>query len=120
MKQVLILEDDVEILDLLKQKCEEYQCHVDCAKTKEDFIMLLNKNKYDFLLCDYCINETNLINVLQSYSGCKNKLNIILMTGLVLDNNDFNNLKEYNLIDCIDKPFNLNNIICLLEKHKLL
>ena len=119
MKKILLLEDDKEILELLAYKCEEFGFEVFSCTEASEFQEYTQQDHFDLILSDFYINSTDLLQILQS---TQKELNtpVIMMNGMLPDKKSLKLLENYQVIDILDKPFNLNDLKATFLKHNLL
>ena len=103
-KNVLIIDDDTQILDLLKMFMENNQCNADTASTSEKGLALIRKKNYDLVLLDIILPDVEGLSALETILKNTPNTPVIMITG----GNDIE-LAEQCLakgaVDYITKPF---------------
>lgn len=109
--RVLVVDDDTDILFLIKEYLSSNDYDVDCAKDGLEGIRLYNNNKYDLIILDIVMPK------LDGYSFCKiirqkSDIPIIFITEL---REEQNQIKAFEMLcdDYIIKPLSLT----LLQKR---
>ncbi len=103
-KNVLIIDDDAQILDLLKMFMENNQCEAETASTAEKGLALLRSENFDLVLLDIMLPDVENLSALEAIVKNSPNTPVIMITG----GNDIE-LAEQCLakgaVDYITKPF---------------
>lgn len=124
---VLILDDNFEIIYIMKAYMDELQhSKFDTCTSLSEARQLVSKNDYDLLLLDWNLPDGTCIDLIEYMREKKdrtrlNKALIMAVTGR--DNvEDIMTLLKYNVKDYIIKPFEYDEfeekLVYALEKHK--
>ena len=103
-KNILIIDDDKQILDLLQKFLEKNEVFVTTASSAEKGLALIRKSKYDLILLDIMLPDCNGIEVLKNIQKLSPNIPVIIITG-----GDDTAVAEICLkngaVDFITKPF---------------
>ncbi|MGD9200555.1 MAG: response regulator [Chitinispirillia bacterium] len=113
---VLLVDDEIDFLDLMKEFLEDIGCAVETATNGYDALKLLEKKSYDLLLSDINMPGMKGFQLLDKASIKYPDLKRVLITAY--DVRDYIHLaKNYNIGNIINKstPFNFNEIETLLN-----
>jgi len=115
--KILLLEDDVILAELIKEFLENEFYTVNHFFSGEDAHEELFTNKYDLLLLDINVPNTNGLEILQNFRSNGFTTPVILMTA----STEFNNFEKAYLLgtnDFIRKPFRLEELKIRIEYLK--
>ena len=103
-KTVLIIDDDEQILDLLKVFMENNQCNAETAETAEKGLAFIRKKSYDLVLLDIMLPDVEGLSALETILQHAPNTPVIMITG-----GDDIEVAEQCLakgaVDYITKPF---------------
>ena len=105
-KQILIVDDDEQILSLLKDFVEMNECIAETESSAEKALALIHKNKYNLVLLDIKLPDGNGLDILKHIHQLSPGLPVIIITG----GNDIAIAEEclkVGAADYITKPFDL-------------
>ena len=108
-KKILIIEDDLTILDLLKEFLSTQGYLVDFATDGLEGVNLFNSNTYDLIILDIMIPKMNGFEVCK-YIRSKCNTPIIFLSALSSEENQIQGFDLY-CDDYICKPFSFNVLI---------
>ena len=103
-KKVLIIDDDQQILDLLKKFVEINDCSVDVESSAEKGLAMVRTGAFDMVILDIMLPDLDGIEVLKSIHKISPNLPVIMITG----GNDDERAQECmksGAADFIAKPF---------------
>jgi len=103
-KTVLIIDDDEQILELLKLFIENNQCKADTASSAEKGLALVRKKEYDLVLLDIMLPDGDGLSMLRNIKKSASAVPVIMITG----GNDIKVAEqclEEGAVDYITKPF---------------
>lgn len=119
--RVLIVED-YSLMQIMMQSMLEYLgCTVDTAEDGLEGLEKFKKTKYDLIFVDLQMPKMNgfeLIQAIRNIESDQDRVKIIIMTASVKI--EELNPKLIGMDDIISKPFDIDSVIHLLEKHFLL
>ena len=103
-KKVLIIDDDQQILDILKKFVKLNDCSVDVESTAEKGLAMVRTGEFDIVILDIMLPDLDGIEVLKRIQRISPNLPVIMITG----GNDDERAKEClksGAADFIAKPF---------------
>lgn len=118
MKNILIIDDSIEIQVLLRMLLEAEGYHIDCSSNGEEALTLLDKCRQlpDMILLDLrmpIMNGLTFLNLKQEILKLKN-IPIVLMSG----NEDVQETGDVaNVSDVLPKPLNIASIIKTVKRY---
>lgn len=116
-KQVLLLvEDDEDIIKLLKAMLKNTKIKIYVSKTGEDAIEILKTKPIDIAFVDYKLPYKNGILITNEIKELKN-IPIILETGEKMLYENLELTKEFQFDDVLSKPFDREQVINVIEKY---
>ena len=112
--KILIVEDDVKIVEFLKQGLEEENYSVDYVYDGNEALYLILNNTYDLILLDLMIPYINGIDLCKDIR--KNKINtpVIMLTAKSSIENTILGLNS-GANDYISKPFSFDELIARIK-----
>lgn len=125
-KKILIIDDDKEICDELKEILEDEGYSVEISLDGLEGFEMIEKNDYDIILQDIKLPGLDGVELLKKTKSINNKIKIIILTGRPLASRLLNENKQFKkeeddifrLADAVfNKPF---DIVKLLNKIEIL
>lgn len=110
MKKVLIVEDDIGILESLKDEFESYGCTVFSAQDGEKGLNLARKKKPDLIILDLMLPVKDGYEVCRELRNEGNKTPIIMLTAKDQELDKVLGL-ELGADDYVTKPFSLRELM---------
>lgn len=114
--KILIVDDEQSLVYVLKKLLED-EFTIDTASDGEEAISYIKKNEYFAIFLDIRIPKINGMEVLSYSKKITNKPNVIIMTAQNTMVNAIDAMKQ-GAYDYITKPFELDEIIGIIEKIK--
>lgn len=115
--KILYLDDDESLRDSFNLLLNTLGCEVDLAKNGEEALELFNKNNYNLAILDLTIKGgmggLETANEILKYK----KDAYLVVTSGYADDSAIANYKNYGFKDYLSKPFNLKNILDILENY---
>jgi len=108
--KMLIIEDDENILSLLKRGFEEENYVIDTASDGEDGDYLAMSNKYDVILLDWMLPNKNGIEILSNIREHKIATPVIMLTAKDEIDDKVTGLTQ-GADDYVSKPFNFKELL---------
>ena len=105
-KHILIIDDDEQILLLLKAFVEMNECTCETENSAEKALALIHKNQYNLVLLDIKLPDGNGLEILKHILKLSPNMPVIIITG----GNDVEVAEEclkVGAVDYITKPFDL-------------
>ena len=104
MKDILLLEDDIELAETLKELLEMQNYSVDMVHNGNDAIDASYENSYKLYVFDINVPDMNGLELLESLRGADDTTSAIFISALV-DLNSISKAFEIGADDYIKKPF---------------
>ncbi|RRO12523.1 response regulator transcription factor [Flavobacteriaceae bacterium 14752] len=114
--QILIAEDQVEILNFLKQGLQEEDYQVIVAKDGEEALKIALNNNVDLVLLDWMMPKLKGIEVCKKLRAEHFKPPIIFLTAKDTIEDTIDGLKS-GANDYVKKPFNFDELLARIETH---
>lgn len=113
---LLLVEDDEDIIKLIKGILKNTKVKIYVSKTGEDALDIIKTKKIDIALVDYRLPYKNGILITNEIKSIKN-IPIILETGekMLYENPEMT--KEFQFDDVIAKPFDRETVLETLKKY---
>jgi len=119
-KNILVVDDEIEVTDYLKLELEE-RCSdfiVICKNRGYEALKQVMKGDIDLLLTDIAMPDMDGYELYSRTKELKEDLPVIMMTGFGYDpNHVVVKSKKDGLHDVLFKPFNLERLITLINKR---
>ncbi|UQZ81271.1 Alkaline phosphatase synthesis transcriptional regulatory protein PhoP [Paenibacillus konkukensis] len=114
MVKILVIEDDADIQELLREFLSAQNYEVDAADDGVNGIRMLKDNSYDLVLLDVMMPNLDGYNVCKMIRGQSSSLPIVMLTAL---DDEAAQIKgfELGIDDYITKPFSFNILIKRVE-----
>jgi len=104
MKNILLLEDDYELAETVKELLEDSGYKVDMVHNGDDAIDKSYENRYDLYVFDINVPDMNGLDILESLRDAEDKTPAIFISALV-DMNSISKAFKIGADDYIKKPF---------------
>jgi len=112
--KILMIEDDLNILSLLKENFKEEGFIIDTAQNGEDGEYLATINNYDIIILDWMLPKKNGIEVLKTLRNKNISTPVIMLTAKGNIEDKINGLKT-GADDYLAKPFSLEELQARIE-----
>ncbi|MCS7460507.1 response regulator transcription factor [Paenibacillus doosanensis] len=114
MVKILVIEDDADIQELLREFLSAQNYEVDAADDGVNGIRMFKDNSYDLVLLDVMMPNLDGYNVCKMIRGQSSSLPIVMLTAL---DDEAAQIKgfELGIDDYITKPFSFNILIKRVE-----
>ncbi|MDF1883176.1 response regulator transcription factor [Sulfurimonas sp. SAG-AH-194-C21] len=103
-RKILLLEDDLELAETLKELLESENYHVDMVHNANDAIDASYKNSYQLYVFDINVPDMNGLELLESLRNAQDTTPAIFISALI-DLNSISKAFEIGADDYIKKPF---------------
>lgn len=80
-KKVLIIDDETELLSVLKEFFEKDGYSVDIAETGTEGLTLFNRNRHDIVIVDIALDDMDGTEVMQQVKQTRPETSLIIITG---------------------------------------
>jgi len=112
--KILIIEDEKQIADNLKEGLEQHRFSVDVASTGEDGYKLVNDFDYDVIILDLMLPDMQGEDLCRKLRQEKNETSIIMLTAKKQLGNIIDGL-NYGADDYITKPFEFLELLARIR-----
>ena len=116
MKHILIVEDEIGIVQFLKQGLEEENYKVTSANNGLDGLTIFQNNSFDLVLLDWMLPKMNGLEVCQKIRETNLKTPIIFLTAKDTIQETIEGLKN-GANDYIKKPFSFDELTERIKVH---
>ncbi len=115
-KHILIVDDDSQILDVLKQALENVGYKVDCVLDGKSALQAVHDRIYDAAILDFVLPDMNGLSVHREIRQMDEELanNTLFTSGHAQSDKNLGYYSTYG-VGFLSKPFNLEEIIDSLE-----
>ena len=114
---LLLVEDDEDIIKLIKGILKSTKVKIYVSKTGEDAIDIIKTKNIDIALVDYKLPYKNGIIITNEIKTLKPDLPIILETGEKMLCENIEMSKEFQFDDVLCKPFDREIVLKVLKKY---
>ncbi len=114
MKNVLVIEDDINIVDLLEIHLADLDCNIDKAHDGELGLQLASSNKYDLIILDIMLPKMEGMEVCRQIRARKNVTPILMLTAKSEEIDKVLGL-ETGADDYLTKPFSVREFIARVK-----
>lgn len=115
MARILIIDDDLDICTLLKGFLERKKHSVDTAHSIKKGIQLLDKGKFDVVLCDFRLPDGEGMEVLNSVRATDSHAKVIIITGYSDVKVAINCIRK-GAVDYVTKPLYPEEILLSIQR----
>lgn len=112
VKKVLVVDDDIAILGLLKKYLKDVGYAVECAESGEDALALISGEPYDLVITDYVMSGMNGIELTMKIKDLNLSLPVIAISGKDIKREFFNAGADA----FISKPFVLDDLKKIVQR----
>jgi DNA-binding NarL/FixJ family response regulator len=111
MTQIIIIDDEVDFTEILKDYCEMSDIEVvGIGHNGQDAINLCKDHSPDFMLLDLSMPQFDGFYALENIRKWNNTIKIIVLTGLLTESS-VKNLDQYEIFATLIKPVDPDEII---------
>ena len=106
MMHILVVDDNEDIVDLLKNLLESGGYEVSSAKSGEECLNLMSQQSYDIVLLDLTMPQISGLDVVQKLhdSGDLDKNKVILFTAASISDEEIEKCIKMGVKSCLRKP----------------
>jgi DNA-binding response OmpR family regulator len=115
MKNILIIEDDVELALSIKKFLEIIGFSVQIVTDGKKGLLYSARNKYDLLIIDFKLPEISGDEIIRKIRASGSEIPIIMLTGMK-DTSLLNRVLGYGADDYIEKPFSTTELEARIRK----
>jgi two-component system alkaline phosphatase synthesis response regulator PhoP len=109
-KEVLVVEDDADIVELLRIHLEDLDCYVTSAMTGSKGLNLAETQKFDLIILDLMLPEIDGLEICRNIRSQKNYTPVLMLTAKSEEIDKIIGL-ETGADDYMTKPFNVREFI---------
>jgi two-component system, NtrC family, sensor kinase len=113
--KILVIDDEPGIRDLLTRELTAQGHWVESATDGLDALEKMKKEKYQVALCDLNMPKLGGLEALEEIHKRDPEIEVIMMTGYATVETAVDAMKK-GAYDFVQKPFNLNEVLALVEK----
>jgi DNA-binding response OmpR family regulator len=114
MKKVLIVEDDIDIVNLLKLHLEDLDCEISTAQTGTEGMESINSNSFDLIILDLMLPGVDGLEICRQVRANKNYTPILMLTAKAEEIDRVLGL-ESGADDYLTKPFSVREFISRIK-----
>lgn len=112
MKKIYIIEDNTEMLELMKMMLKEIECELYTFNNAKDALNNLSSNKPDLVLCDLLMPEYDGFKFLEDVKKNDKSRDVkIIVLSVVADNKIIDNVMKLGADYFLPKPFRVMELI---------
>jgi two-component system response regulator PilR (NtrC family) len=112
---LLVVDDELSMRELLEYMLTKEGYAVTCAETGRDAIGLLERNKYDLLLCDIRLGDISGLDVLRASKDSSQDTVVILISAYATTETAVEAMNE-GAYDYVPKPFDKDELMQTIAK----
>ena len=118
---LIVIDDDIHMAKSTAEITNLIGFESSFENSCEPFLKTIDNQYYDVIISDLCMPEIDGIELINELSAKEIKSSLVLMSGYdekILETAEhFAKVKGLNIIGTLSKPFALNEIKLILEKH---
>lgn len=114
-RRLLIIDDEPEILDLIKEFFEDKMDLIETASNASQAFEALSKTRFDVIISDYLMPGMNGLEILKVLRETETDIPVIWVTGAG-GNELFEEAWRWGAFDYLTKPFKLTALSEIVEK----
>ena len=117
MARILVIDDDVNVRELLRQVLEGEKHDVWEAADGRHAMRLVEESQFDLIITDILMPERDGIEVIRQVSQRNPQAKIIALSGggAYLGLDVLNTAKDFGALEAIAKPFDVNTLLHLVK-----
>jgi len=116
-KTVLLVDDDMDVLESTQYLLMDEGFDVITAKNGEEAINEFSSNKPDIIFMDIKMPIMNGYDAFYKIKKLDKNAKIVLTSSYAINNEQFQKAKEHTLSDLLNKPFDIDSMIKMIEKY---
>ncbi len=114
--RILIVDDNKELCDSLKDFFEDYEFTVETVNNGKDAIDLLQNNRYDIALVDFKLPDISGIELINNLVSVSPSIEFILITAYATLDSAIDAVKQEHVISYELKPLDMNRLLSVLNQ----
>jgi DNA-binding NtrC family response regulator len=118
MQRILVIDDEINILLMLKKMLERFGYEIDIATNGKEGMELFRKDPTDLVITDIIMPEKEGLETIREMKRIQPDLKIIAMSGggKISADNYLDTAKIFGASRILEKPFNQQQIISLVRE----
>ncbi|HUT86087.1 MAG TPA: ATP-binding protein, partial [Elusimicrobiales bacterium] len=112
--KILVVDDEEDVLTLIKKILEREKQKVDTVSSAEEAIVKLKENNYDIILSDIEMKPLDGFGLFNEVNKLPIKSRFVFMTGSLLTKELKNKIKDLKVV-CLEKPFQIDELLSILD-----
>jgi len=113
--KILIIDDEPELRDIMKDMLEEERYQVFCASNGSEGILLNEQNNPDLILLDLRMPEMDGIETLRNIRKNNDKVRVVILTGYGCPDT-IREAADFNVSEYLSKPFENEDLVNVISK----
>lgn len=113
--KILVIDDEPELLDLMKDLLEEEKYQVFCASNGSEGILLNEQKNPDLILLDLRMPEMDGIETLRNIRKTDDKVLVVVLTGYGCPDT-IRDAADLNVSEYLSKPFENEDLVSIISK----
>ncbi len=113
--KILIIDDETELLELMKELLEDESFQVFCASNGSDGILTNERENPDLILLDLRMPEMDGIETLRNIRESDDKVRVIVLTGYGCPDT-IREAADLNVSEYLSKPFENEDLVSVISK----
>lgn len=113
-KKILLIDDDKDILQLIKDCLENYD--VTTAMNGEEALDILEQHNFDLIITDIIMPKEDGIGLILKLKKLGNCIPVIVMSGNRLGKKYLDAGLQFGAVKVLEKPFNIKLLIEYIEE----
>ena len=114
---VLVVEDEESVRQCTELILKRSGYDVMGAENSADVLKFIITNEFDAILLDFQLADTDGVKCAKMIHELRPKTPILMVTAWKLDDDKKELLRELGVVDFIDKPVDLKELISKIEQH---
>lgn len=117
-KKILMVEDDLDIVDFMKEGLEAEGFTVENVKTVEDALMILNNTKVDLIILDLILSGESGYALCKTLRSERRYQNIPIIVVTVRSTQKAKETaRSLGVSDYMTKPFKMSDLVTTVNRH---
>ncbi len=114
-KKVLVIEDEENTLDAIRDIFLKMDCKVDIASDGEKGFQLINEDSYDLVVTDLKLPGKSGLEILEALKDISPVTKVIIITAYG-EPNSMEGANKIGAFSCLKKPFRMKDMISVAEQ----
>jgi len=114
-KKVLIIDDETDLQELIKDVLEEKNYQVFCASSGADGILLNEQKNPDLIILDLRMPEMDGIETLRNIRNADDSVIVVILTGYGCPDT-IRDATDLNVSEYLSKPFGNSELLDIIDK----